>query len=242
MWILAAGHRRAGSVILTGQRVRAGIAARAGAFAANAVNAVPVRTRDICLTALTIRELRGARPSSARPTFRIGGRSRVGCQPSAAQCRRASCVNGFPAIARSPARNATTSTSAACVAGTSSERGIEVVVGRRTVSHPKQCGKEGQTTQFETDSPGKHAPQTVYPGGSGVNQELARSAYFSLERDFCRWRYRVSTPCQNMCIRSGNRVVTECVALSQARAHGRAKTEADARGARGMGEASRAVA
>jgi hypothetical protein len=36
-------------------------------------------------------------------------------------------------------------------------------------------------------------------------------------------------------------VVTGCVALSQTRAHGRAKAEADARGARGMGEASRAV-
>jgi uncharacterized protein YjbI with pentapeptide repeats len=44
------------------------------------------------------------------------------------------------------------------------------------------------------------------------------------------------------CIRSGNRVVTACVALSQSRAHGRAKAKADARGARGMGEASRAVA
>jgi hypothetical protein len=43
-------------------------------------------------------------------------------------------------------------------------------------------------------------------------------------------------------IRSGNRVVTGCVALSQTRAHGRAKAEADARGARGMGEANRAVA
>jgi transposase len=44
-------------------------------------------------------------------------------------------------------------------------------------------------------------------------------------------------------IRSANRVVTMRVALSQARAHGRAKkAEADARGARGMGEASRAVA
>jgi hypothetical protein len=41
---------------------------------------------------------------------------------------------------------------------------------------------------------------------------------------------------------SANRVVTEFVALSQARAHGRAKAEADAHGGEEWGEASRAVA